>query len=165
MGGLHTPGFSGRLCSMTQIPAPPKYELSLKAALVWAKLLPEDKAGRGKPSKLMQEQGDMLVSQHGYLIKGREAVKASTSTAAPAAVQRVKVQVGKQIPDLPDKMRDENLVPIMPNGKVWPMGIKGICNLCGNSLTYCPHPAPKVWLDFQTEGMVTFKGRRASVST
>lgn len=136
------------------IPAAPKYELSIKDALVFAGLLDKSKAGRGKPSRLMQEQADMLVTEHAYRIKGRTVDKSSTSTAP--TVQRVKAAVGKVISDIPDQMRGIDLIPYV-EGKPWKMGIAGCCNLCGNSLTYCPHPEPVVWVDFDRESVVTFR--------
>lgn len=144
------------------IPTAPKYEMSIKDALVFAELLPKEKAGRGKPSSEMQTQADMLVRDYGYRIKGRvvSGVKSSTPTAEPAKVERVKTTTGKDISELIPQTRGDDLIPIMPDGKTWPMGIRGLCNACGVSLTHCPCITPRVWLDFQTEGAVTFKVKR-----
>lgn len=145
------------------IPVAPKHEMSIKDALVHAGLLDKAKAGRGKPSRQMQTDADMLVREYQYRIKGRVVSRPSASTAEstqPVTVERVKTTTGKDISELIPQTRGSDLIPIMPDGKVWPLGINGVCNACGVSLTHCPCITPRVWLDFQTEGPVTFKVKR-----
>lgn len=131
------------------IPKAPNYEMSIKDALVFALLLDKSKAGRGKPSKEMQTQADMLVREHGYRIKGRAVSKGT----ADAPVERVKVTTGKVISDTIPQMRGDDLIPIV-GGKPWSHGIKGVCNACGASLTHCPCIQARVWVDYDTEGVV-----------
>lgn len=140
------------------VPKAPPGEVSIKAALVHAKWLDPSKAGRGKPSKEMQEQADILVREHGYRIKGRTVSK-STGPSETVKVERVKVQTGTVVPDVIPQTRGDDLIP-MVNGKPWSHGIRGVCNTCHVSLTHCPCISPKVWVDYQTEAVPTFKAPR-----
>lgn len=64
--------------------------------------------------------------------------------------------------DVPDAVRDESAWEAFaetPDG-LKPVGIKTVCNACGNSLPYCRDQHPRVWLDFDREGVVVFKPAR-----
>lgn len=130
----------------------------LKDALVAAGLLDKDKAGRGKPSRLMREQAEGLVAQ-GWNIEGYAVNKGAAPTnSTPAPVQRVERKVGKQMVDVPDPFRDEGMFRAMVNGKE--IGFRTVENQCHNSLGWCRCATPKVWVDAFTEGVVTFTPRR-----
>lgn len=130
--------------------------LKPKVALVKDGFLPAGSENkRGRLSLAAIERLKVLAA-NGVAIEGYSVSKPSDSTAAPV-VTRVKHDPNV-IAELIPQTRGEDLIP-MVNGKVWPIGIKGCCNTCKVSLTHCPCPSPKVWLDFQTEAVVTFKPR------
>lgn len=129
--------------------------MKLKDALVKDGFLKPGEAGRGRPSKAMIERAKELVAE-GWTIDGFSA-KPTKETDKPAEVSHKATTNEKVISDIPDPTRSENLVPIMPDGKVWPLGIKGICQLCRQSLTHCWHESPVVLLDYKTTGVVTFR--------
>lgn len=139
------------------IPKAPAHTLSLKDALVHAGLLDKARAGRGRPSREMKANAEMLVRDHNYLISGFAATKSSDSTKPVEVRHTPKTSTPTAVVDVPDIMRGEDLIPIMPNGKVWPMGMKGVCNTCKSSLTYCPCVSPVVNLDYNHTGVVTFR--------
>lgn len=144
------------------IPKAPGHELGLKDALRHAGLIEASEVKRGRPSRQFVEWGEALVRE-GYLIKGMTisstpAIK--TEETKPAEVKRVK-RGGTEIAELIPQMRGEDVIPYV-NGKPWRMGIKGTCNLCGNSLTHCPCPKPMVFLDYKTSVAVDFRVKGVS---
>lgn len=147
------------------IPSAPSHEFKgIKDALVHAGLLDAAKAGRGRPSRQMLTDAEMLVRDHNYRISGyatKPAAKDSTptSTPAPAKVEKVARTSGKEIADLMPQMRGDDVVPYA-DGKPWKMGIRGICTNCNVSLTHCPCPQPMVRLDFQTIVPVEFRAKK-----
>lgn len=144
------------------IPKAPAYELSIKDALVVAGLLDKSKAGRGKPSRQMQDQADMLVRDHGYKIKGRAVSSTPASASTPAPVERVKVTTGKVITDIGDPIRREDewrAFATDAEGNEVEVGMRQVDNITGNSLTYSFAPVPKVWVDHNHESEVHFRLR------
>lgn len=130
--------------------------MKLKDALVKDGFLKEGQAGRGRPSKAMIQRAKELVAE-GWDIDGFSATPTKDADKPAQVTHKPTSNEGKVIVDLPDQMRGEDLVPIMPDGKVWPLGIKGICQTCKQSLTHCPCPSPVVLLDYKTTGTVTFR--------
>lgn len=126
-----------------------------KAALVKDGFLPagsENKRGRLSAAAI-----DRLkeLAGKGWDIEGYTVSKSSNSTAPPK-VEKVAVDHNRVI-DVPDESRPEaDWQAFTTNGEV---GMRTCCNACGASLTYCRCPRPRVWLDFQTEGVVYFKPR------
>lgn len=59
--------------------------------------------------------------------------------------------------DLPPETRPESEWQAR-SGNV-EIGMRTVCNNCHASLTYCHCEMPKVWLDFDREGVVSFKPR------
>jgi hypothetical protein len=126
-----------------------------KEALVKDGFLPPGSENiRGRMSKDAIARCEQLASQ-GWQIDGFQ-VKKSSDTAAPVEVERVKVDP-TSIPDVPDQTRPEqSWTAHTSEGEV---GMRTVCNVCRNSLTYCFCPVPKVWIDHQTEAAVYFKQR------
>lgn len=116
--------------------------------------------GRGRLSGAHIELIRQAVAQgadiEGYSSTGRLAPKAS-------APKRDVESTG--IPDVPEQLRDARDFKVVSatTGKAIPMvGPKTVCNGCGSSLTYCPCPAPRVWLDHEREVVVRFKNNSSN---
>lgn len=126
-----------------------------KAALVKAGKKPAGYDGRGRMSAADKALVEQVAAENPtWNIEGFSVSKATSEK--PASVTRVKVTTGKVISDIPDQTRGLDLIP-MVEGKPWVMGIKGVCDTCHNSLTYCWCPAPKVRVDGDRVVVVTFK--------
>jgi hypothetical protein len=141
------------------IPKAPAHTLSLKDALVHAGLLDKSKAGRGRPSREMKENAEMLVRDHGYLISGFAATP-SKDADKPAEVKHTPTTPkGVGILDVPDQVRFENSTEAFSivDGKRRKVGMRTVCNNCRSSLTYCPCPSPVVNLDYNLTGVVEFR--------
>lgn len=67
------------------------------------------------------------------------------------------------IPEFP--FRQEHEWEPYVQGVKWSMGMRGVCNLCNSSLTYCGCPKPVVNLDNGGTSVVEFKGRTAPLPT
>lgn len=130
--------------------------MKLKDALVKDGFLKEGQAGRGRPSKAMIERAKELVAQ-GWTIDGFSATPTQVTDKPAEVTHKPATNEGKVISETIPQTRGDDLVPIMPDGKVWPLGIKGICQTCKVSLTHCPCVTPVVFLDYQTRGPVTFR--------
>lgn len=61
------------------------------------------------------------------------------------------------IPEFP--FRDEKAYEPFANGERWPLGMRGCCELCKNSLTYCGCETPYVRIDNDRLVMVEFRAR------
>lgn len=128
-----------------------------KAALVKDGFLPagsENKRGRlsGDAVNRLKE-----LAANGWNIEGFTVSKPTAEVKdndEPVKVERVK-RDSSAIEELVPMTRDENaLEAFTSNGKI---GFRTVCNICGSSLTHCPCPQPKVWLDYNREGVVYFK--------
>lgn len=141
------------------LPAPPdSVERSMKEALVKAGLISASDNKRGRPSRQYIEWTEGLVAQ-GWNIKGYSTSTAPAGTEDKPKVERVKRDPNAVI-DVPDQLRDETLwkaVAVNSEGNAVDVGMKKVCNLCGNSLTYCAHPQPVVWVDYNLEAVVDFR--------
>lgn len=94
---------------------------------------------------------------NGVEIEGYSRPKA-TAQSAPKDKPAPKESTG--IADVPDALRDARDFKVVSaeTGKEIPMvGPVTVCNGCRSSLTYCPCPAPRVWLDHEREIVVKFK--------
>lgn len=82
--------------------------------------------------------------------------------SAPRAVRRVAADT---ITDVPDEIRPASSWEPLVNGKPHRfVGMATVCNGCKNSLTYCYCPTPRVWLDHDREGTVSFTTRSKPLS-
>lgn len=95
----------------------------------------------------------------GASIEGYSVSKPAPVTAKPtgeAMVERDKVSTG--IADVPDMVRDPRDWDVFDDaGKPFDIGIKGCCENCRNSLTYCHCKYPVLRVDNSRVSMVTFK--------
>lgn len=66
------------------------------------------------------------------------------------------------IVDIGDEVRPEKSweASARVNGVTHPVGMRTVCNTCNSSLTYCHCRTPYVWIDHETQGLVTFAMRR-----
>lgn len=130
-----------------------------KVALVKDGFLPagsENKRGRLSGAAITRLKE---LAASGMDIEGYTVSKSSDSTAPPK-VEKVSVDPNRVV-DVPDESRPEaDWQAFSTNGEI---GMRTCCNVCGSSLTYCYCPHPRVWLDFQTEGVVYFKPRTSPV--
>lgn len=136
-----------------------------KAALVKSGFLPKGSENkRGRMSAAAIAECERLVTEEGYQIEGFSLATASVGSTAPREVERVKVVPGeKVIADLPAMRHDPDVWQAYCNvdGKiVEPLaGPKTVCNVCRNSLPYCPCRSPRVWVAGGSEAMVNFRQR------
>jgi hypothetical protein len=133
-----------------------------KAALVKAGLKPagyENTKGRmsGKDkediARLNKENPDWNIE--GFSNSPAPAPKATAEVSdKPKAGGTGIVDVGPPI-----RHQDDYEATITVNGKTtrWNLGMKGVCNNCRNSLTYCFCKYPVVNIDHETVGVITFK--------
>ena len=127
-----------------------------KEALVKDGFLPagaENKRGRLSADAIARCEA--LVSQ-GWKIDGYESKADNT-------VAKVKVPTGvKEVADIGDPIHDERewSAYVTVGDKTQTVDMRTCCNLCGrSSLTYCPHPEPQVFVDFDQSAVVSFKQR------
>lgn len=128
-----------------------------KEALVKDGFLPagaENKRGRLSADAIAR---CMELAAQGVKIEGYESKSDNT-------VAKVKIATGvKEIADIGDPIHDEREweAYITVDGKTESVDMRKCCNLCGRtSLTYCPHPEPQVFVDFDQSAVVSFKQRR-----
>lgn len=91
--------------------------------------------------------------ESGVLIEGY-----GETTAEDGAVVIDKVSIDpNRVFDVPDESRPEASFTAYVGTKE--IGMRTICNVCSNSLNYCHCSSPRVWVDFDREGVVNFAGR------
>lgn len=102
---------------------------------------------------------EALEKNSNLVIEGFSSSKPTAQSPKPAVTREPKVASSGMI-DCPEPLRDARdfVVVLRDTGKPIPMvGPATVCNGCHSSLTYCPCPAPRVWLDHDREGVVSFK--------
>lgn len=112
-------------------------------------------AGRGR-----------LSAEHRAIIMAAVAegihIEGYSVNTAPATENKPVVKVVKADPnavyDVPDETRPERDWAASVNNKT--VGMRTVCNMCTNSLTHCHCQFPKVWIDHEREGIVTFSPRK-----
>lgn len=130
-----------------------------------------------KPKEYLVKHGHIKVAGRGRLSRENiaiieEAVKNgaliegySTSTPAdesnPTEVKRA--IVGDAIFDIPDETRPERNWEAKRESDGKPIGMRTVCNRCGNSLTHCLHATPVVWVDHNRQSEVVFVPRTTPV--
>lgn len=129
-----------------------------KVALVKDGFLPEGSENkRGRLSGEAIERCKALAAQ-GWAIDGYSVSEESTPTAP--VVEKVKADPNA-VADVPDQSRSEtDWQAHTDTGKV---GMRTVCNVCRNSLTYCWCPHPVVWVDAGVESVVEFKPRTTPI--
>lgn len=130
-----------------------------KVALVKDGFLPAGSENvRGRLSGAAIERCKQLAAQ-GWDIEGYSVSKSTDSTTAPV-VEKVKA-IDAGIVEIPNEYRAEaNWTAHTTEGEI---GMRTVCNVCGASLNYCGCLHPKVWVDFDREGVVYFKPRTNSL--
>lgn len=102
--------------------------------------------------------------RNGAQIDGYAVSTAQPKTEAEKTAPKVeKVATSSdRVADVPDVLRDESVwkAHTYDDGKAVPVGMRTVCNTCGNSLNYCPCRTPTVWIDHERAGMVTFTLRK-----
>lgn len=114
-------------------------------------------AGRGRLSKehiaIIEE-----AVKGGAFIEGY-SISTPANDAEPVEVKRAPAV---DVYDVPDEVRPErDWEAYSESGAA--VGMRTICNLCGNSLNYCHHQTPVVWVDHKTMTGVVFSPRKTPV--
>lgn len=95
------------------------------------------------------------LAAKGWPIEGYSVTK-PTADSEPVKVEKVSVDANRVF-DVPEESRPEkDWQGFTPDGEV---GMRTVCNTCKCSLSYCPCPMPRVWIDSETEAVVVFKPR------
>lgn len=113
--------------------------------------------GRGRLSAENIARIKEAVS-NGVQIEGYSVTKPSATTAKPTGetVERVKSDTG--VADIPDMVRHpDDWDAFDDTGKRFDIGIKGCCENCRNSVTYCRCTFPVLRVDNDRVSVVTFK--------
>lgn len=125
-----------------------------KDALVKDGFLPEGSQNkRGRLSGAAIDRCKELATQ-GWTIDGYTVSAGTASGEGEVQVTKTAVDPNR-VADIPNPTRDETALAAF-SGTV-KVGMRTVCNNCRRSLTYCPCEQPRVWLDFDTEGVVYFK--------
>ena len=125
-----------------------------KSALVKDGFLPvgsENK--RGRLSAAAIKRCEELAAQ-GWKIDGFTAEKVADETK----VKKTAKPDPNRVVDVPDEARAESLWRAYADEKE--IGMRTVCNNCGNSLTYCRDRTPVVWVDHDRQAVVSFKPRK-----
>lgn len=103
------------------------------------------------------------VQIDGYTVS--TSVRTSPDNPTPPKVEKVAVASDK-IADVPDETRPEESWEAYTyvDGVKKSVGMRTVCNVCGNSLTYCADRTPIVWVDADVSGLVSFKVRTKPLS-
>lgn len=126
-----------------------------KEALVKDGFLPPGSENtRGRMSKDGIARCEQLAAS-GWHIDGFSVTKSSDSSV-PDTVVKVKVDPNR-IADVPEPSRHEDDWTARTSEGV--IGMRTVCNVCRNSLTYCHCLQPRVWIDHEHESVVSFQRR------
>ena len=92
----------------------------------------------------------------GIAIKGYEAStpRVSSTSTAPSEPVVTRAAAGASVYDVSPPLRDEHVNKAMADGRN--VGMRAICQGCGNSLTYCPCKSPTVFVDHDRMCVVEF---------
>lgn len=102
----------------------------------------------------------------GVSIKGYEVTSKPTAARpnAPVTVEKTAAD-STGIADVREPSRDEKAIEayMIVDGVSKPVGMRTVCNNCGNSITYCYDRNPVTWIPGSTDamGVVMFKPRTA----
>lgn len=112
--------------------------------------------GRGR---LSREHIDLIKDavKNGAMIEGYSVESAPASTVK-TVVKTVKPTGGTDVADIGEPLRDERTLEARAGTQS--VGMRTVCNICRNSLTYCFCPQPRVWVDYNRESVVEFVTRK-----
>lgn len=115
-------------------------------------------AGRGRMSREHRALiEDAMIADPKLVIEGFSVAKPSSTTAKPT-VERTAPDTG--MVDVPDIVRDpRDWDAFDDTGKRFAIGIKGVCENCRSSVTYCHCPYPVLRVDNDRVSVVTFKSK------
>lgn len=95
---------------------------------------------------------------NGTHIEGYSVSKPAVQTVKPTGETVTRTTSDTGMVDVPEMVRDpRDWTAHDDTGKVLPIGIKGCCDNCRSSLTYCRCKFPVVMLDGGRVSVVTFK--------
>lgn len=111
--------------------------------------------GRGR---LSREHIDLIKDavNHGAMIEGYSVESTPNSTVK--TVVKTDKPASDVVWDIGAPLRDERTIEATAAGKT--IGMRTVCQICGNSLTYCPCNNPKVWVDHDHQDVVKFATRK-----
>lgn len=111
--------------------------------------------GRGR---LSREHIDLIKDavNHGAMIEGY-SVESTPNSTVKTVVKTAKA-TAETVMDIGEPLRDERALSARA-GKT-EIGMRTVCNVCRNSLTYCFCPQPRVWVDYNREAVVEFVTRK-----
>jgi hypothetical protein len=117
--------------------------------------------GRGRLSAahiaLIKEAVSNGVVIEGYSATARPAV----TTGKPAAETVTRDVTSTGVVDVPDMVRDpRDWDAYDDTGKIFAIGIKGVCENCRSSVTYCRCTYPVLRVDHDRVSVVTFKPKK-----
>lgn len=122
-----------------------------------------DKADINRRGRMSAENVQRIKDAvaNGVHIEGYSVSKPAVATAKPEAeVTRVSSD-SSRVADVPDEVRSADLwEPFDDTGKRFAIGIKGCCENCRNSLTYCRCTFPVLRVDHDRVSVVTFKPKK-----
>jgi len=105
---------------------------------------------------------------NGAVIEGYSATaRPSVTTGKPAPETTVTRDVSSTgVVDVPDMVRDpRDWDAYDDNGKPFAIGIKGCCENCRSSVTYCRCPYPVLRVDNDRVSVVTFKPKKGGTTS
>lgn len=112
--------------------------------------------GRGR---LSREHIDLIKNavKNGAMIEGY-SVESTPASTVKTVVKTAKATAATEVADIGEPLRDERTLEARAGSKA--VGMRTVCNVCRNSLTYCFCPQPRVWLDHDREAVVEFVPRK-----
>jgi hypothetical protein len=122
-----------------------------------------DKADINKRGRMSAAHKALIMEAvaNGADIEGYAVSKPAVSTVKPT-VERVK-DTGNVVADIPDMVRDpRDWEAFDDTGKPFAIGIKGVCENCRCSLTYCRCAFPVLRVDYDRVSVVTFKPKKGA---
>lgn len=113
---------------------------------------------RGRLSRENIERIENAVRE-GAVIEGYAVSKSTPADNKPVEVDKRPVANVKTVADVPDERRPEDTWEAFTDDHA--VSMRTVCNVCGNSLSYCPCSSPLVWLDFDRQAVVNFRVRKS----
>jgi hypothetical protein len=95
--------------------------------------------------------------RNGVLIEGYSPDNTAPVGDGPVPVSRVAVDPNAVV-EVPDESRPElSFQAYVGTNEV---GMRTVCNVCWRSLNYCHCESPRIWVDYDREGVVNFQPRK-----
>lgn len=124
-----------------------------KVALVKDGFLPP-----GSENKRGRLSGDAIRRLEELAASGMKIDGYSVSSDSAAEVTVEKTRDPNAIAELPPELHSETNYRAF-TGTI-ERGMRTVCNGCHASLIYCPCPQPRIWVDYDREGVVVFRQRK-----